>query len=151
MPKNTINTVQYIMHFCDSSILEWWFCYSRNVLLFMIHFKQWRWNDFKSGWASPGKSWRSVVISKTKTKESNAKSGWATGPHGSTTTDLKNLCNIVLAKFCEIYFIIFYSASTHVLYKPLFSRTVYFRVFGVGAVIREWLISRFIWCCHYYK
>ena len=27
----------------------------------------------------------------------------------------------------------------------------YFRVFGLGAVIREWLILRFFWCCHYYK
>ena len=32
-----------------------------------------------------------------------------------------------------------------VLYTPLFSR------FWPGAVIREWLISRFCWCCHYYK
>ena len=47
----------------------------------LILFNQ-RWNDFESGWASLGKRRWSVVISKTRTKESNAKSGWATGPHG---------------------------------------------------------------------
>ena len=38
---------------------------------------QGRRNDFERGWASPGKRRWSVVISKTKTTESNAKSGWA--------------------------------------------------------------------------
>ena len=68
-------------------------------MLLTLYIDQRRRNDFKSGWASPGKSRWSVVITKTKTKESNAKkwvgqaytvkkSGWATGPHGSAATDI---------------------------------------------------------------
>ena len=40
--------------------------------------------------------------------------------------------------------------------KVMYCIRHYFRVqlfsrFWPGAVIREWLISRFSWCCHYYK
>ena len=59
----------------QEGFMEMWHGICWHVYSLMNRSSQRRRNDFESGWASPGKSRRSVVISKTKTKESNAKSG----------------------------------------------------------------------------
>ena len=55
------------------------------------------------------------------------------------------ICRFYLSKFCTKQDFVFKYCIRHYFRVQLFSR------FWPGAVIREWLISRFSWCCHYYK
>ena len=80
LPKCQTNCVVFLLSYYTCTCAVFYVFIkkaSQGKLYVSLTCEQRRQNDFGSGWASPGKSRWSVVISKTKTKESNAKSGWA--------------------------------------------------------------------------